>query len=61
MHCFGTPEEITKVLLFFATEESSFILGEELVVDGDFTLYIQQNMDHHELLVRSRVDLRTYA
>lgn len=37
MHRFGTPEEIAKIVLFFATEESSFILGEELVADGGFT------------------------
>jgi len=31
---FGTPEEIAKVALFFASDDSSFILGAELVVDG---------------------------
>jgi len=31
---FGTPEELAKVALFFASDDSSFILGAELVVDG---------------------------
>ncbi|PWV56593.1 SDR family oxidoreductase [Chitinophaga sp. S165] len=31
---FGTPEEIAKVVLFLASEDSSFLLGAELVADG---------------------------
>ena len=31
---FGTPEEVAKVALFLASDESSFILGEEILVDG---------------------------
>jgi NAD(P)-dependent dehydrogenase (short-subunit alcohol dehydrogenase family) len=34
---FGQPDEIGKVVLFLAGEESSFMLGEELVVDGGWT------------------------
>lgn len=34
MHRFGEPEEIAKAVLFLASEDSSFVLGEELVVDG---------------------------
>lgn len=34
LHRFGRPEEIAKVALFFASEDSSFVLGAELIVDG---------------------------
>ncbi len=37
MRRFGTPEEIARVVLFLATDESAFILGTELVADGGFT------------------------
>ena len=31
---FGKPEEIAKVVIFLASEDSSYILGEEILVDG---------------------------
>jgi NAD(P)-dependent dehydrogenase (short-subunit alcohol dehydrogenase family) len=31
---FGTPEEVAKVALFLASDDSSYIVGEEIVVDG---------------------------
>lgn len=34
MKRFGTPEEIAKVALFLASADSSFIVGEEIIVDG---------------------------
>ncbi|MGK7940238.1 MAG: SDR family oxidoreductase [Crocosphaera sp.] len=37
MQRFGNPEEIAKSVLFLASEDSSFVLGEELVVDGGWT------------------------
>ena len=34
MHRFGQPEEIAKAALFLASDDASFVLGEEIVVDG---------------------------
>jgi NAD(P)-dependent dehydrogenase (short-subunit alcohol dehydrogenase family) len=35
---FGTPEEVAKVALFLASEDSSYIVGDEIVVDGGMSL-----------------------
>ncbi len=35
---FGRPEEIAKSVLFLATEDSSYLVGEEIVVDGGMSL-----------------------
>ncbi len=34
----GRPEEVAEVVLFLATERSSFIIGESLVVDGGYVV-----------------------
>ena len=34
---FGTAEEVANVILFLASEESSFVTGSEVVVDGGAT------------------------
>ena len=34
---FGTPEDVAYAVLFLASDESSFITGSELVIDGGFT------------------------
>lgn len=35
---FGTSEEVAKVALFLASDDSSYIVGEEIVVDGGISL-----------------------
>jgi NAD(P)-dependent dehydrogenase (short-subunit alcohol dehydrogenase family) len=35
---FGTPDEIAKVALFLASDGSSYLVGEEVVVDGGMSL-----------------------
>lgn len=37
MRRFGQPEEVARAALFLASGDSSFVLGEELVVDGGWT------------------------
>ena len=34
----GDPEEVAKTIVFLASEEASFITGENLVVDGGYTI-----------------------
>jgi len=33
----GRPEEVAKAMLFMASDDSSYCLGAELMVDGGFT------------------------
>jgi NAD(P)-dependent dehydrogenase (short-subunit alcohol dehydrogenase family) len=33
----GTPEDIAAGIVFLASEESSFMTGSELVIDGGYT------------------------
>lgn len=35
---FGRPEEIAKAALFLASENSSFVVGSEMTVDGGLTI-----------------------
>ncbi|MBS4099490.1 MAG: SDR family oxidoreductase [Sulfuricella sp.] len=35
---FGTPEEVAKVALFLASDDSSYVVGSEIVVDGGTSL-----------------------
>ena len=34
---FGTPEEVATLVLFFACDDSSFITGQDIAIDGGFT------------------------
>ena len=34
---FGQPEEVALAVLYFASDESSFVTGSELVIDGGWT------------------------
>jgi len=33
----GTPEDIASGIIFLASEESSFVTGSELIIDGGYT------------------------
>lgn len=35
---FGTPEEVAKLALFLASDDSSYMVGEEIVIDGGISL-----------------------
>ncbi|KEO71637.1 SDR family NAD(P)-dependent oxidoreductase [Anditalea andensis] len=38
----GNPDEVAKAVLFLASDEASFILGTELLVDGGYTTYARK-------------------
>ena len=38
LHRFGTPQEIAKAVVFFASDESAFTLGSELRIDGGMSI-----------------------
>lgn len=35
---FGTPDEVAKLALFLASDDSSYLVGEEIVIDGGMSL-----------------------
>ena len=35
---FGTPDEAARVALFLACEDSAYVIGEEIVVDGGMSI-----------------------
>ncbi|MBS1143755.1 MAG: 3-oxoacyl-(acyl-carrier-protein) reductase [Proteobacteria bacterium] len=37
-HRFGAPEEVARTILFLSSDESSYIVGQEIVVDGGMSL-----------------------
>jgi 3-oxoacyl-[acyl-carrier protein] reductase len=42
---FGRPEEVADAALFFASEQSSFVTGTELVVDGGLTAGLDHGLE----------------
>ena len=38
MRRLGTPEDVAGAVVFFASEESSFVTGNVLVIDGGMTV-----------------------
>jgi NAD(P)-dependent dehydrogenase (short-subunit alcohol dehydrogenase family) len=38
MHRFGTPDEVAKVALFLASDDASYVTGDEIMVDGGISL-----------------------
>ncbi len=40
---FGTPQEVAAVVAFLASDESSYILGQSIVVDGGLTATVSQD------------------
>jgi glucose 1-dehydrogenase len=39
VHRIGNPEEITKVALFLASENTSYVAGTTIYADGGLTLF----------------------
>jgi NAD(P)-dependent dehydrogenase (short-subunit alcohol dehydrogenase family) len=37
IHRFGEPDEVSKMVLFLASEDASFMTGSEVVIDGGLT------------------------
>jgi len=35
---FGAPDEVARTILFLASDEASYIVGQEIVVDGGMSL-----------------------
>ncbi len=38
VHKIGNPEDVAKAVMFFASEESSYVTGQVLAVDGGMTM-----------------------
>ncbi len=43
----GYPIDVARAALFLASEESSFVTGDALMVDGGLTIQLQDSLAHH--------------
>ena len=54
----GRPEETATVAVFFASDDSSFVNGVELSVDGGFSVYLKSGELGECMIARALTEIR---